>query len=84
MSVRDKYNKTNNELPRKTAANELLQSAVNTEIQKERNTENISKKATFVLDASLHTQLKAQAAIEGRTMADIVTDALKTYLLKEK
>lgn len=80
MSIRDKYNKTNNELPKKeTAAAELLQKNINTDIQKVVDTEIQTKKATFNLDPQLHTQLKTRAAIEGRNMADIVTDALKQY-----
>mgnify|MGYP003506696673 CR=1 FL=1 len=77
MSIRDKYNKGAKEVPaRKTVAEELLQNNVNTEIQ--------TKKATFVLDAALHTQLKTQAALEGRNMADIVSAALIEYLSKDK
>lgn len=86
MSLRDKYNKTNKELPKKeTAAAELLsQKVVNTEIQKDVNTENNLKKATFNLNPLLHTKLKTRAAIEGRNMADIVTDALKIYFEQHK
>ena len=81
MSVRDKYNKTAQTEPQRklTAAEELLQNTVVTEIQKEGNTEIKTKKATFVLGAELHTKLKTRAAIEQRNMADIVTEALEMY-----
>lgn len=82
MSIREKYNKQNNSNVHQTAASSLLE--VNTETQKDGNTENQTKKATFVLDASLHTQLKTQAALEGRNMADIVSAALIDYLSKGK
>lgn len=79
MSLRDKYNKNKVEAPHQTAAAALLKSEA--EKQKNVNTEiqNV-KKATFVLDAVLHTRLKTQAAIEGRNMAEIVTEALEVYL----
>lgn len=84
MSLRDKYNKTAPEIPQRklTAAEKMLQNERNTEIQEKVNTEINTKKATFVLDAELHKQLKTNAAIEGRNMADIVTDALNLYFKK--
>jgi hypothetical protein len=38
------------------------------------------KKATFLLDATLHRQLKVRAAEEGRGMIDLVEDAVRRYL----
>lgn len=45
--------------------------------------EEKKKKATFELEESLHTQLKIQAATEGKKMIDIVQIALRDYFNKK-
>lgn len=46
--------------------------------------EEKKKKATFELEESLHTELKIQAAVEGKKMVDIVQAALRDYFDKKK
>lgn len=75
--------------------NQMIQKTVNTESNKTANTENNKtvntvlqekkrnvKKATFELEEDLHKQLKAQAAMEGRKMIELVEEALQAYLNK--
>lgn len=58
---------------------------VNTGIQENRNKEiqkNKKKKATFELDAELHTKLKIYSASEGKKMVEVVEEALIKHLGK--
>lgn len=59
----------------------VVQKSVNEEIQ-----EPVSqrKKATFDLDAALHTRLKVFAANKGKPMVDILEEALRQYLNNEE
>lgn len=83
MSIRDKYNKTSTEGPQKlTPAEALIERSTekNITVNTEKNNSVQKKKATFEIAATLHTKLKTQAAIEGRNMAEIVSEAVESYL----
>ena len=59
----------------------VVQKPVNEEIQEPVQKR---KKATFDLDATLHTRLKVFAANKGKPMVDILEEALRQYLNNEE
>lgn len=96
MSIDNKYNKKNKELPKSKGNRDVLtkiigtnntdiHNSVNTEIQLPVNTAKKSiKKATFELDSKLHKRLRSFAVDSEKTMVDIVEKALIEYMDKNE
>ena len=43
----------------------------------------VSKRATVYLDADLHTALKMKSAVQGRSISDLVNDAVREMLRED-
>lgn len=94
MSIKDKYQRSNSEPPKRKGNADIISKivnnnqTVNTEIQqtvdtvkqKNVNTSKNVKKATFELDADIHKRLRVFATLNDTTMVDIVEKAIINYL----
>ena len=96
MSIKDKYQRSNSEPPKRKGnadiiskivnnnqtINTEIQQTVDTVIQKGVNEVKKVKKATFELDSDLHKRLRVFATLNDTTMVDIVEKAIIDYLEK--
>lgn len=97
MSIKNKYQRSNSEPPKRKGnadiiskivnnnqtVNTEMQQTVDTVIQKDVNTGKNVKKATFELDADLHKRLRVFATLNDTTMVDVVEKAIIDYLDKK-
>lgn len=73
-----------NELLNRKDTRPVIQEDVNTVILgTSDDVPKAKKKATYELDADLHTELKVYAAKNGKKMVDVVEAALREYFEKQ-
>lgn len=80
MSQQNKYKRTPKEPPQKKGSSEVVNQIVSNDEKSKESKSRKTKKATFLLDESLHKELRIYAAMNDTSMLDVVEKALKNHL----